>query len=485
MPDWFNILTLYYVSEWVIRLLLIPIAVRRHPSTVALGWLALIFFVPWIGLLLYVAITTEPLVRRRRARHREIVRRVEEDGHLGRLDEYVVPRRAFEEHRRDMVRLFERLGHTQVLTGNAVDVTVDCDGAVQWMEEAIDRAQHHVHLLFYVFDIDATGARIADALKRATGRGVVCRVLADALGSGGMLKEIAPELRRAGVQVQTMLPVNLFRRGLHRIDVRNHRKLLIVDGVEAQTGSQNVCDASYGHRDLAWHDIWLRLRGPVVHQLQTVFVEDWLFETDEMLLDSGDDRLYPPLPPLDHCPGDIAVQTLPSGPGYPTRAMRDMLVDAIYEADRSVIITTPYFVPDEPLALALRSKAHSGVRVDIVVPRRSDHALVSAAGAGFFDELLRAGARIHRHREGILHAKTLTIDDEFAIVGSANFDIRSFTLNFELNLALFGQEITRRITQLQLAYIDESHSISLEAWRARPRWQRWMEDATKIAAPLL
>lgn len=485
MPDWSNILTVYYISEWMIRLVLIPVAVRRHPSTVALGWLALIFFVPWVGLILYVAITTEPLVRRRRARHEQVVRRVRENGLRQQVDEYVVPRSDFEAHRRDMVRLFERLGQMQVLTGNAVDVTVTCDEAVDWMEEAIDRARHHVHLLFYVFDIDETGRRIAEALKRASARGVTCRVLADALGSGGMLKETAPELRRAGVQVQTMLPVNLFRRGLHRIDVRNHRKLLIIDGVEAQTGSQNVCDASYGHSDLSWHDIWLRLRGPVVHQLQTVFVEDWLFETGEMLLKGGADPLYPPPPPLAECPGNIPIQTLPSGPGYPTRAMRDMVVDAIYEADRSVIITTPYFVPDEPLSLALRSKARSGVRVDIVVPRRSDHALVSAAGAGFFDELLRAGARIHRHREGILHAKTLTVDDEFAIVGSANFDIRSFTLNFELNLALFGEEITRRITQLQLAYIDESHSISLEAWRSRPRWQRWVEDATKIGAPLL
>ena len=256
----------------------------------------------------------------------------------------------------------------------------------------IDRADHHVHLLFYIFAADEVGGRVAQAMVRARARGVRCRLLADAVGSRGLFRTLAPELTRQGVEVVPALPVDPVRRLFARLDLRNHRKLAVIDGRVAYTGSQNVVRPDYGKKGVGqWRDLMVRVVGPSVGQLQSVFLEDWEFETGQSL----DDPEY--LPPLE-AHGAVALQVVPSGPNHPTRILRDLAVEALHAARRHAAIITPYFVPDEALLVALRLAVVRGVRVDLIVPARSDQLLVGLAGQYFLGEVLQQGVHVHLYQ---------------------------------------------------------------------------------------
>ena len=323
------------------------------------------------------------------------------------------------------------------MAGNAISLMSDTDVAVDRLVADIDAAEHHVHLLFYIFKDDVVGRRVGGALIRAAQRGVVCRVLADAVGSRHMFRHLAPFLRANGVRIRPMLPANLWRLPFKRLDLRNHRKLAVIDGRVALTGSQNIVEASYGHKRAGvWHDVMARVTGPVVRQLQAIFLEDWFYESGELLEDAA---LFPDCP-ID---GPVAIQVVPTGPDQPNELFQDLIVRAIFLARRRVVITSPYFVPSESMLLALRLAALRGVEVDLAVPKRSDHRVIDAAGSFYWEHLMRYGVRVFLFQEGMLHAKTLTVDDELAMFGSANYDIRSFNLNFELNLFVHAEEAVR------------------------------------------
>jgi cardiolipin synthase len=261
--------------------------------------------------------------------------------------------------------------------------------------------------------------------------------------------------------------------------LRNHRKLAIVDGRVAYTGSQNVVRADYGKKGVGeWRDLMVRIDGPSVNHLQAVFLEDWEFETGEFL----DGQEYFP-PPEPH--GSTALQVVPSGPNSPTRALRDLAIEALNSARRRVVIITPYFVPDEALLVALRLAVTRGVLVDLIVPRRGDQRLPESAGQYFFDELLQEGVRVHLHRYGLLHVKAMTADDEFAMLGTANFDVRSFYLNFELNLLSYDANLNGLLRFYAAQCIQESEQLELDRWRSRGWLQRWGAQAAKLFSPLL
>jgi cardiolipin synthase len=319
---------------------------------------------------------------------------------------------------------------------------------------------------------------VADALARAAARGVHCRLLVDAVGSKRMLRRLAPELRRKGVRVHAMLPVHLLRWAVARLDLRNHRKLVIIDGRIAYAGSQNVVDEDYGRRNMVWHDIMVRVTGPVVHSLQAVFLADFYAARDEVV---EDESVFPTL----DTPGDTVLQALPSGPNYPTESYQRMVVAAIHAAKRGIIITTPYFVPDEATLQALQTAVLRGVAVDVIMPRRSDQVLVGAASRAYYEPLLEAGVRVHLYDRGLLHAKTISFDDAIAFIGSSNFDIRSFALNFELNLALYGPEATRALREKQLRYLNDASQLDLEVWRERAWFREMTQRLAALLSPLL
>jgi len=297
---------LYYTSEWAVRLvMLVVVPCRRRPVS-SMAWLLIIFFQPWAGLALYLLLGGSRLRRRRIGRHARLLAELQTVGKRFENHPHVV-RPDLGPHPMGAVALAERLGHMPILGGNDVELLSGTRQVIDRLIADIDTAGHHVHVLSYIYADDETGRRVADALARAAGRGVACRVLVDAVGSRGMFRRLGPKMVEQGIELKEALPVGLFRALMARIDLRNHRKLAIIDGLTAYTGSQNIINADYGHRDMAWHDLTTRLTGPAVLELQAVFMEDWYFETDEVLDGEG-------IFPAPRVTGPTPVQTLPSGP---------------------------------------------------------------------------------------------------------------------------------------------------------------------------
>lgn len=480
MWSWWSIILI--VSGWLIRLVMLPVVVMRKAKPVTcLAWLSIIFFQPWVGVLLYLAVGENRLGYRRTRRHVKHAAALHQtvQRHPN-IHNYIIQ----PEVHTDMqiiAHVAENLGGLPILGGNAVTLMVDSQAVIDRLIADIDQAQHHVHLLFYIFGCDATAMAVRDALLRARQRGVVCRVLADGVGARQMLHRWGRTLGQQGIEVVGFLPANPIRRHLARLDLRNHRKIAVIDGRIGYTGSQNIVGADYGYGERGagpWRDIMARLTGPAVGQLQGVFVEDWEFATTARLES-------PDLFPASLASGNVALQAVPSGPNYPTAVLEDVVIEAIFAARQRVILTTPYFVPDDSILAALRLAVMRGARVDLVLPRHTNHLLVDLAGRSFFPQLIKDGVHVHRHRSGLLHAKTLTIDESLAMVGSANFDVRSFYLNFELNVFFYDPAVTAQLRTHQINFLAEADEIQLAAWQNRPYWQRLAENGAKLLSPLM
>lgn len=475
MLDW---TTAVLVTEWIIRIVMIPVVVTRQEAPAkALAWLLAIALIPWIGLPLYLLVGENRMGRRRARRHAKetrlpqaVARPVVEVARILSPDIPPVPR--------SIASVAEHLGALHPVGGNTVEMEGDELRFVDRLVADIDAAQHHVHLLFYIIEPDDVGRRVGEALMRAARRGVTCRVLADSVGSWDFFGELSEELERAGVKVAEHLPVGALRRRAARMDLRNHRKLAVIDAATAWVGSQNLVRPDYGHDHLRWKDLSARLQGPAVLQLQAVFLDDWHDETGE---DPSDDALF--ASPLTQ--GRVALQVLPTGPLDTHAGVRDVTLEALAVARRRVIMTTPYFVPDDALLSALRLAAKRGCRVDLVMPRQSDSSIVDSIGQSYLEGLLNAGVRVFMHTDGLLHAKTLTVDDAFGLLGSANFDLRSFFLNFELTLLLYDEEAASSLRRFQTQYVHESSELDLAAWRTRPLSRRFAERTARLVSPLM
>jgi len=472
---------LYIAAEWLIRVVMTVVILRRRMMPVlGLAWLVLIFAVPVVGLVVYLLLGTRHLGERRARIHRQIVNEARTGARMANVRTHTAwP--MIEPQQRNMILQAERISGNPIVGGNDFELIAEADDKVERLVADIDAARHHVHLVYYIFRPDAVGERVIAALKRAARRGVTCRVLLDAAGSRSMFKRRGPAqaMREAGVQVIPALPVALLRRKLARLDLRNHRKIVIVDGQIGYMGSHNIVIETYGHKWAGkWVDLSVRGTGPVVAQMQMAFVEDWYFETDEHLTGEA---FFPDLSPT----GETVAQAVPTGPSHEAETFRRVVIAALNAAQHQIIMTTPYFVPDEPTMLSLSMAADRGVDVRIVVPARSDHPLVAAAGRSYYEPLLESGISLYRYRSGMLHAKTITVDHSFALLGSANLDIRSFYLNFEINLLLYGSQITDYLRFAQHRYISESQRVDLADWRRRPMTKQCLDNAAALLSPLL
>lgn len=466
-------------SEWAIRLVMLPVIVlRKEKPATCLAWLAVIFFEPWVGLGLYLLIGENRLGHRRLVRREQLRPLLDDAEHPPVEPDHIVEPDENEEYG-VLVNLAEHGGGLPVVGGNAISLMSKTDVFIDRLVAEIDAAQHHVHLLFYIFKDDTVGHRVAEALGRAVARGVVCRVLADAVGSRPLFRHLAPSMRQQGVRVFAMLPANLWRIPFSRLDLRNHRKLAVIDGTVAFTGSQNIVEASYGHKRAGvWFDVMARITGPVVRQLQQIFLEDWFYTSGELLEDAA-------LFPIGRPTGAVAMQVIPTGPDEPTELFQDLVVRAIFLARRHVVITSPYFIPNEAMLLAMRLAALRGVQVDLAIPKQCDHRVVNAAGVFYCDYLMRYGVRVFLFQDGMLHAKTLTVDDELAMFGSANYDIRSFNLNFELNLFVHAGSAVQEMRDLQQSYLDRSLLAVPGEWPSQTFGNRLKMNLAKLFSPLL
>jgi len=471
---------IFSLGGWVIRLGMIPvIGMRKDNPTTCLAWLAVIFLMPWIGLLLYLLLEehglSRPRLSRRIKKHKNF--------HLtnsvySRFSNYEDP--LAKPEYQTLVHLAEKHGGLPMLGSNRVSLIADTNEFIESLITDIQRAENHVHLLFYMFRDDVTGKKVARALVDAAQKGVVCRVLGDAVGSRGMFFGLGKWMSKHGVQVHRALPANPLRLRLARLDIRNHRKLAVIDGRIGYTGSQNIVVPEFGHKKAGqWHDVMIRIQGPTVRQLQSVFLEDWFYETQEILD-------YPDMyPSCSSSEGEAAVQVLPTGPDRPIHGFQDLVIQAIHTAERKVAVVSPYFIPNEGLITALRLAAARGVEVEVIMPDRSDHFLIDQASAYYCGVVLQNGASVYLFQEGMLHTKIITIDQAVAMVGSANFDIRSFYLNMELVNIVFDPQFNYQLSMLLNCYKNNSLRVNKDYWFKRPLYKRMTEGVVKIFSPLL
>ncbi len=467
--------TLHLVTDWLIRLtMLIYVPQRRSPAA-ARSWLLLIFIFPLPGVIIY-SIFGRPYLSSRRIQVQQ--RATEQLRTTGRqvLQEYTA-RLDLPEPFAQSVTLAQNLGDFGTAAGNQVELITDYQGAVDRLVADIDAASKNVHLLYYIFAHDETGVRVADALARAVTRGVQCRVLMDGLGSKQGLKTLAPRMREAGIEVIESLPVYLWRRRSARFDLRNHRKIAVIDGRIAFVGSQNLVNRDF-KPGIIYEELVVRMTGPAVLQLQAVFLTDYIAETDK-------DVFRPDYFPHQDSTGTTAIQALPSGPGYPQANMQRLVVSLLYSAQHRVVITTPYFIPDEPLLDAMKIAVLRGVDVHLVVSRQADQVLVCHAQRSYYDELLEAGVRIHVYREHLMHAKHLSFDDQIAVIGSSNLDLRSFLLNEEISLIVYDRDVTAALCRIQERYFAESDELQLADWRSRPRMTKILENSARLVDSVL
>jgi cardiolipin synthase len=472
-------LVVYVTIAWSIRVLMVPTLLRRQFAPgAAVAWLGIVFLHPYIGLLLFITLGETRLGAGRVERHRKAVLHYRP----GVFDQAQRPQHAdLSLPHEAMILQAEKISGLPVLYGNHVEFLNTIEDLVKRLVSDIDAARSRVHLLYYIFVCDTSGNAVIDALERAAARGVQCRLLVDAVASRTFFHHSGPARRLIahGVQVAAAMQVAPIRRGLPRMDLRNHRKLAVIDDAIAFAGSHNLVNADYGGRfGGPWIDLTARYTGSIVAELARVFAEDWAFETDEYLELS-------PLPHAARQQDDAAMQVVPTGPSSASDTYRRVLLAAVQSARRRLILTTPYFVPDEPTLVALKMAANRGVDVKLLVPAVPDHALAAAAGRAHFSSLMDEGVRIFLFQPGLLHAKTTTVDDGFSIVGSANLDVRSFNLNFELSVVLYGREVTERVRAIQEGYLAKCTPLDAKRWDSRPALRRYGDSAITLLSPLL
>ncbi len=466
----------YLVLAWTIRIaMLIFIPFRRSPDA-ARNWLLVGFFLPVPALLLYFIIgrPTYPRWRQRRAADaRQLLGTAKHEiSHSRHCTQPKLP-----DALAPAALLIEHLGQFPALGGNKIDLIVDYEAVIAAIVADIDNALHQVHILTYIFANDRTGGRIIDALGRAVGRGVTCRVLIDALGSRHWAKQVMRRLKANGVEVQQALPLSFLRLKSARADLRNHRKITVIDGHVGYIGSQNLIDAGLGP-GMVNHELVVRACGAVVLELQAIFAADWFMESGESL-NARD--LYPHRP----AEGEVVAQVLPSGPDYPLAGAGRLVTALIAGARHRVVITTPYFIPDEPLLQVMQTAVLRDVEVVLLVSAVSDHLFVSLAQQSYYDQLLSAGVEICRFRDGLLHAKHLSIDDEICIVGTSNMDIRSFLLNAEVSLVLFDRAATMSLQAEQRRIMAAGDRLTLAQWKQRLPLKKVAENVARLVSPLL
>ena len=462
----------YYASEWAIRLAMLFYVPYRRDAAAARGWLLLIFFMPWVGLFLYGLLGRTYLPRRRRDRQRTVREAIE------RIYRQIPDPEPF---RNDApAQLWPALDLTGALTDFPVvgdsrfELIHDYDAALDRLIDGIDQARSHVHLMYYIFADDAVGHRVSEALARASRRGVAVRVLLDAIGARDGLKAHAPALRAAGAEVIALLPLQLFELDRLRPDLRNHRKIVVIDGCTAFFGSQNIV-SSTANKGLTNEEVVVRAEGAVVKQLHAVLLGDRYLETADVPPEVDISGAVAPPP---HRPA--YAQVVPSGPGCRADTIENVMVGLMYAALSRVVLTTPYFVPSPQFISAMRNAARRGVSVHLVVGKASNKPFVQHAQESYYDTLLDAGVHIHRYYGNFLHAKLMNVDESVALIGSSNLDRRSFELNEEVTVLIYDPVVATELWQIERGYLEKSDTVDPAAWSRRPAWRRLLQNVARL-----
>ncbi|WP_318471267.1 cardiolipin synthase [Photobacterium leiognathi] len=483
MEQFYQVLT--WIGVFAYWLLIAAVTVRvvfkRRVVGVSLAWMMIIYIVPIGGVIAYLLFGELNLGKKRAERAREMFlpfgnwfKQLNDcPGHQPQQMSLVA---------KPISDLCENRLGIPGLIGNDLSLQSSPQEILRSLVADINQAQHSIHLEFYIWNPGGLADEVGVALIQACKRGVKIRLLLDSAGSMRFFQSHWPKLMRgAGIELVEALAVSPFRMFFRRLDLRLHRKIVVIDDHIAYTGSMNLVDPAFFKINAGvgqWVDVMVRISGPTVSVLNCIQAWDWEVETGKRFL-----------PPLPSCSFDTAhkdtVQVIPSGPGMPDDIIHQVLLLSIYQAQRSVVITTPYFVPSEHLLHAMKGAAERGVEVHVVIPRKNDSVMVEWASRSFFSDLLESGVHIHRFHGGLLHTKSVVIDESHCLIGTVNLDMRSLWLNFEVTMAVDNIVFTQELSQLQQSYIADSDEVNKEQWSKRSMKNKLVERFFYMFSPLL
>ncbi|PWW10703.1 cardiolipin synthase [Mangrovibacter plantisponsor] len=484
--------TLYTLVNWLVILgywLLIAsvtlrILMKRRAVPSAMAWLLVIYILPLVGVIAYLSFGELHLGKRRAERARDMwpstanwLKALKESKHIFANENSTVAESLFQ--------LCERRQGVGGVKGNQLQLLTETDDVMHALIRDIQLARHNIEMVFYIWNPGGLADEVAESLMAAARRGVHCRLMLDSAGSLAFFRSPWPAMmRNAGIDVVESLKVNLMRVFLRRMDLRQHRKMVMIDNYVAYTGSMNLVDPRYFKQDAGvgqWVDLMARMEGPIATTMGIVYSCDWEIETGK--------RLLPPPPDANIMPFEEAsghtIQTIASGPGFPEDLIHQALLTAVYAARENLVLTTPYFVPSDDLLHAICTAALRGVNVSLILPKKNDSLLVGWASRAFFAELLAAGVKIYQFEGGLLHTKSVLVDDELSLVGTVNLDMRSLWLNFEITLVIDDQGFGNDLAAVQDDYISRSTLLNASDWVKRPLWQRITERVFYFFSPLL
>ena len=490
-----NIMTFIFGSVFGFSLIWVPIThavivllfgihliSARRPVGVAFAWFLIVILIPILGISLYVLIGERPVGRKLTRKIIRMNREYEKITETMR-QEFAVDRQKLPAEGRALSLLAESKNGSPVVAGNKIELHTNSLKILQNFIDEINNAKKSLHLEFYIWALGGDADRVCEALIAASQRGVACRVLLDSLGSKDWFKSQWPaRFRKAGIEVTEALPIQIGRFQFRRADLRLHRKIFVIDGSAVWTGSMNLVDPRTFKQDSGvgeWVDAMVRIEGPVAAQFELTFAFDW--SVDNPNITNFRDR-EPPASP--HAGGAIA-QEFSSGPVYRDDILYQVLLSAIMDAREELVITTPYFGPDDGLIQALMAAAARGVKVTLIVPKLNDSRLVAWSSKSFYEDLMNSGVTIAEFHGGLLHTKSLLIDKRIAIFGSVNFDQRSLRLNFEISLIVYNNEFCAKLEKLIESYLTQSDYVDPKVWAKRPAWRRYLENAAHLTSPLL
>ncbi len=473
------------LANYLLALVAVASVLRRRKEPAAMvAWIFALLALPVLGVLAYWLVGSDRLRRkvgRRRRRVADLIARYKQRAE----QQSQAAGEPLEQHlpadQLPIAQLGHRLAQMPAAPGNDVLVLEEANATYTALEEALCAARHHIHLDYYIWQPDETGRHFRDLLAARARAGIQCRLLLDAVGSRRIRRRFLRPLLDAGVQVAFFLPIWVFplrrRWSLH---LRNHRKIAVIDGQTAFLGSQNIGDEYRGRlRHLSpWYDTHLRVVGPAALFVQQTFAEDWYLATRERL----DSAAFFPEPERR---GDSVVQVLPTGPDQADSTLAQIVFAAVSSAHSSIRIATPYFAPDLAVRMALAHACYRGVRVTLVLPTRSDSRLAVWAARSFYRELLASGVEVYEYDAGVLHSKLVTVDDRWCMVGSANMDVRSFRLNFEITALLYDAAVTAELGRSLDRVCAGARRIHGRELRQRGVWRQMGEGAARLFAPLL
>ncbi|NIG62422.1 MAG: cardiolipin synthase [Serratia symbiotica] len=484
--------TFYTVINWlmvfgywlIIAGVTLRILMKRRAGTSSMAWLMVIYILPLVGVVAYLSFGELHLGRRRAERAKAMW-----PSTTSRLNALKESRTIFATEyslvARPLFQLCDRRQGIDGVKGNQLQLFTTTAETLNALIRDIGLARHNIDMVFYIWQPGGLVDQVAKSLMAAARRGVHCRLMLDSAGSLQFFRSpYLNMMRHAGIKVVEALKVNLLRVFLRRMDLRQHRKVVLVDNYIAYTGSMNMVDPRYFKQDAGvgqWIDLMARMEGPVASIMGIVYACDWEIETGK--------RIFPPPPDVNILPCEQesghTIQVIASGPGFPEELIHQALLTAVYSAREQLIMTTPYFVPSDDLLHAICTASLRGVAVSIIVPRGNHSTMVRWASRAFFSELLESGVNIYQFTGGLLHTKSVLVDGQLSLIGTVNLDMRSLWLNFEITLVIDDYDFGSDLACVQEDYIAHSTLLNSKEWQKRPFWHHLLERLFYFFSPLL